>query len=134
MGLFTKSSSNAPILPNLDGLSEEARRLALENAAEAASLIAPPPAALAAALANAGSRPAAAPQQTEHHAKSIRYRVDSQSTDLGIPGAYCRTNPSGARMPDIATGVRVSNLEGGLPGGRRGRSGRCNRQERTELP
>jgi pilus assembly protein CpaF len=80
MGLFTKSNSNASVLPNLDGLSEEARRLALENAAEAASLIAPPPAALAAALANAGARSNVAPQQTErqHYFQQMKVRIHQQ--------------------------------------------------------
>src|SRR4051794_11493172 len=87
MGLFTKNNSAASAVPSLDGLSEEAKRLALHKAAaataggDATDLVAPPPAGLAAALA-AQTAPgnSVAPAQTERqrYFQQLKVRMHQQ--------------------------------------------------------
>src|SRR5439155_19345456 len=79
MGLFTKSNSSTAVLPKLEGLSEEAKRLAQRGGDT--SMIAPPPPALAAALAAASARPASiptAPTERQLYLQQLKVRIHHQ--------------------------------------------------------
>src|SRR5437660_3406554 len=94
MGLFTKSNSgSSAAAPNLDGLSDEAKRLALQKAAaatrggeaytsagDATDLVAPPPAGLAAALAAKSLPPTSNAPQTERqrYFQQLKVRMHQQ--------------------------------------------------------
>ena len=75
MGLFSKSNSN---VATLDGMSEEAKKLAQRSGDT--SMIASPPAALAAALAAASVGPLASAPQTERqfYFQQLKVRIHQQ--------------------------------------------------------
>src|SRR3954452_8976073 len=88
MGLFSKSSSTSPKI--MDGLSEEAKRLA---AAGAAKGVTPPVGATAAAVAAA-----VAPASPTPHAGAARSGIFARPADGSVPPPPAPISPEQAAM------------------------------------